>query len=247
MILRRLRLLAFLFPLLLLAVRPVDACACSIPVVGQWPGLRIGLEVPSSPRWAHDLILNASEAWNLAQLWFQENYSPGANVYSFFDSPVGNVTISFAIPAAFASIAVGWTEYVLQASSTILSAHVFLDGSIFNATEAPNVTMQEYGFRIVLHELGRVLGLGSVMDGLDIMDPIQTLTSASVPPLISLIDLFALHVLASTPSPPSAGITLNTDQSFFLNAWNITGLPFGEQSHNGLKVCMNHDDRFTGC
>ena len=167
-------------------------------------------------------------------------------MYSFFESPVGNVTFSFAIPAAFDSIAVGWTEYVLQASSTILAAHVFLDGGIFNESEAPNVTMQEYGFRIALHELGRVLGLGNVMDGLDIMDPIETLASASVPPLISLIDLFALHVLASSSSPPFGGITLSTDQSFFLNAWNITG-SFREHSPNEPKACTNNDDRFNGC
>jgi len=218
----QIRLLAALFPLLLVAAaRPVYACTYSIPVVGRWQSLQVGLDIPPAPLWARDLILNASRVWNFAQLWFQRIYSPGGSVYRFVDSSTGNVTISFGVPAAFASIAVGWTEYAFEGATTIVGAHVFLDGNVFGDVGEPNASALDFGFRIALHELGRVLGLGSLIDGLDIMDPVGTVNAAAQPPLISLIDLFALHVLASEPSLPSSTIVLNTDQQVVLNAWTL--------------------------
>jgi hypothetical protein len=54
------------------------------------------------------------------------------------------------------------------------------------------------------------------------MNPIGTTSHALDPPLISMIDLFALHVLASEPFF-SSPVVLNTDQHAILNAWNILG------------------------
>jgi hypothetical protein len=177
-------------------------------------------------------VLDAASAWNLAQVWFQQNYFPDGSVFTFVASSSGNVTVSFGMPAQFASIAVGWTQYVLNGTSTILGAHVFLDGNIFNAHQVPNVTGQEYGFRLALHELGRVLGLGSTVDGMDVMDPLGTVGRAAEPPIISFIDLFALHMLASEPSISSPTIALSTDQNVLLNAWNLIGFRFGNQNSN---------------
>ena len=222
--------LAFLLPLLLaLCVRPAYACTYSIPVVGRWSALQIGLIIPSTPSWARTLILNAARAWNLAQLWFQQNYFPEGNVFTFVASPFGNVTISYGLPAGFASIAVGWTQYAMYGSSTIATAHVFLDGSVFNDPREPNTTGLDLGFRLALHELGRVLGLGSLVDGSDVMDPVGTVLRADQPPIISFIDLFALHVLASEPSLSTLTIVLSTDQKVFVNAWNLVGASLNNQ------------------
>jgi hypothetical protein len=165
--------------------------------------------------------LNASRVWNLAQIWFQHNYYPDGEVYRFVESRTGNVTISFTMPTQCASIAVGWTRYILGASSTILAAHVFLDGSVFNNTQEPNATMQMFGLRVALHELGRVLGLGNLVDGHDIMDPIGTVARANAPPVISFIDLYALHTLATEPFPSPPVIAVSTDQQVSLNAWSL--------------------------
>ena len=229
--LHRLKFLGLILPfLLMLAPGPVHACTYSIPVVGRWPNLQIVLQVPQVPRWAHDIVTNASQVWNTAQLWFQRNYFPGSKVYEFIESGSGNVTVSFEIPPEFAAIAVGWTQYVLDATLNILGAHVYLDGAVFNKPSEPNTTTQALAFRLALHELGRVLGLGSLVDGQDIMDPIGTVSHAMFPPIISVIDLFALHELASTSSF-SSPITLSTDQQVVLNGWSLLPDPYEMQAN----------------
>jgi hypothetical protein len=87
-----------------------------------------------------------------------------------------------------------------------------------------------YGLRVALHELGRVLGLGSLVDGRDIMDPIGTLARAAVPPMISIIDLFALHTLATEAAFSSPVIVLSTDQQVSLSALDLLDHPFANQA-----------------
>ena len=235
---------------LIVTVRPAYATTYSIPVVGRWSTLQVGLRIPSNPTWAHDLVLNASQVWNMAQVWFTQNYFPGGKVYTFVESPVGNATVAFGMPAECASIAVGWTQYNLNNSLTIIGAHVFLDGGVFNPGQEHNETTLEYGFRIALHELGRVLGLGSLVDGLDIMDPIGTVSHALDPPIISMIDLFALHVLASEPFF-SSPIVLNTDQHVLINAWNLLGISPNNQTATGIDgsaaICPLRAVKFSFC
>jgi hypothetical protein len=194
------------------------------------------------------VVLGAARVWNLAQLWFQQNYFPDGRVFTFVASPSGNVTVSYGMPAGFVSIAVGWTEYVLDGASTIASAHVFLDGSSLGVPQEPNVTGLEFGFRLALHELGRALGLGSLVSGSDIMDPVGTISRATQPPMISFIDLFALHILASEQVSPSPAIVLNTDQNVSLNAWSLLGgsldNPLSTASHGStvagtVRLCEN--------
>lgn len=60
-------------------------------------------------------------------------------------------------------------QHILDKSLTIIGAHVFLDEGVSNAGQEHNATSREYGFCLAPHELGRVLGLGSLVDGLDIM------------------------------------------------------------------------------
>ena len=177
----------------------------SIPVIGRYSTLTIGLQIPSTPKWAHDVVVNASKVWTQGQLWFQQSLLLTSNVYSFIESKIGGVIVSFNMPKAYAGFAVGWTEYRFAASSktSIVSARVFLHHDIFNSTQAGNATANQYAFRIALHELGRVLGLGSILDGQDIMDPRQPASAATQQPLLSTLDLYAVHVLASGNTVPS--------------------------------------------
>ena len=119
-------------------------------------------------------------------------------------------------------MAVGWTDYTFAPSSTtIVSARTYLDPSVFNAAQENNATAKQYAFRLALHELGRVLGLGNLIDGNDIMDPLATPNRATQPPMISTLDLYAVHVLASENTLTSLVIVLNTDQYQLLNAWAL--------------------------
>jgi hypothetical protein len=200
---------------------PAYAHEYSIPVNGRFGNSRIALAIPSTPKWAHDIVLNASLAWNNAQLWYQHSYSPDGNVFKYVESSPANATVNFALPTLCSGFAVGWTEYALaQSSNTILSARIFLDQTVFNANQENNVTARHYAFWLALHELGRALGLGSVLDGHDIMDPMGAPNRVSEQPMLSTLDLFAVHVLASE-SRYTSPIVLNTDQYQLLNAWNF--------------------------
>ena len=200
---------------------PARAEEYSIPVTGRFATSRITLAIPPTPKWAHDTLSNASLVWNRGQLWFQHTYSPDGNVFTFTESNPANATINYALPPPCIGLAVGWTEYdFARSSNTIISARIFLDPVVFSASQEENMTARQYAFRVALHELGRVLGLGSVLDVHDIMDPIGTPNRIWDPPTLSTLDLYAVHVLASDKTYTSP-IVLNTDQYQLLNAWDL--------------------------
>jgi hypothetical protein len=49
--------------------------------------------------------------------------------------------------------------------------------------------------------MGRILGLGSVLDGKDIMEPRYTPERVTGAPKFSTLDLYALHILAQGSAP----------------------------------------------
>lgn len=173
----------------------------SIPINGRFSSLVISISIPESPTWAHDLVVNATIAWNLAQLW-QSSAGPA---YTFVEANDGSATakVSYDMPKAYAGIAVGWTNYNFNPGSrtSIKSTQTYLDPTVFNEAQAGNLTGRQYAFWLALHELGRVLGLGSILDSADVMDPMATPTRALEPPTLSTLDLYAVHVLASGSAP----------------------------------------------
>jgi hypothetical protein len=131
------------------------------------------------------------------------------------------------MPEAYAGFAVGWTEYdyVPYSNYTIRSTITYLDPSAFTPSQANNDTARQYAFRLALHELGRILGLGSILDGRDIMDPRDTINRARESPMISTLDLYALQVLASGNAPDFVTLPSNIqdqliDASLFLTPAN---------------------------
>jgi hypothetical protein len=177
--------------------RPAHAAAYSISVNGRFSHLKIGLVIPSTPKWAHDVVLNASLAWNRAQVWYQQISSSERTVYTFVEANNGNAIVNFNMPRAYSGIAVGWTDYeYAPASKTIIvSTQTFLDPKVFNSSHENNATARRYAFWLALHELGHVLGLGSVLDSQDIMDPLWTTNRAA--PMLSMLDIYAVCMLAS--------------------------------------------------
>lgn len=191
--------------LVMATLTPVSAAAQpSIPINGRYSVLTIKIYIPLSPRWAHDVVLNATVAWNRAQLTYLQN-NPAATVYTFVETDDGTATsvVSFSMPAAYASIAVGWTNYkfVPGSRSSVVSTQTYLTPTIFSEAQANNGTARRYAFWLALHELGRVLGLGSLMDGKDIMEPRYFSGRVDEVPQFSTLDLYALHVLAQGSAP----------------------------------------------
>ena len=173
----------------------------SIPINGQYPALVIGLRIQATPQWAHDIVLSASLVWNQAQVWYQQTNSSTGAVYTFVEAGNGSATVNFSMPQAYSGIAVGWTNYKFAPLSRVIivSTQTFLDPNVFNSLQENNATTRQSAFWLALHELGRVLGLGSVLDGHDIMDPLWTPYRAT--PMLSTLDVYALHVLASGGVP----------------------------------------------
>jgi len=175
----------------------------------------IGVRIPSTPKWAHDTVVNATVTWNEAQSWYQESEPTQGQVYSLEESPDGGAEISFTMPSAYSEIAVGWTTYELAPSSkTITATHTYLDSAIFSADQSNNLTARQYAFRLALHELGRVLGLGSLLDGRDIMDPRSNPSRVHETPVLSTLDLYALSVLASGYAPNFVTLLGNVSNEF---------------------------------
>jgi hypothetical protein len=174
----------------------------SIPITGRYPSLTIEIYIPPTPAWAYDVVVNATLAWNAAQLWM----NPSSPTYTLLPTDDGSApaTVSYQMPEAYASFAVGWTSYKFSPNSptSILSTQTFLDPSVFNQAQEENVTARLYAFRLAIHELGRVLGLGSILDGKDVMDPRATPERALQPVMFSTLDLYALHTLAQGSAPP---------------------------------------------
>ena len=171
-------------------------------------------------------MLNASIAWDHAQVWYQQYASVPGNVYSLVESNYGAASISFTMPAAYSGFAVGWTDYEFAPSSktTIVSTQTYLDPHVFSNSQESNLTARQYALRLALHELGRVLGLGSVLDGRDIMDPTATPSRATESPLLSTLDLYALYVLASGNAPNFVTLPSNVQNQFVNAATFISGL-----------------------
>jgi hypothetical protein len=219
----------------------------SIPITGRYSELTIKIFIPSSPQWAYDVVLNATNAWNQAQLWYLQN-TPSATAYTFVETNDGTATsaVSFSMPAEFASIAVGWTSYKFAAGSrtSITSTQTYLTPRIFNDAGASNATARRYAFWLALHELGRILGLGSVLDGKDIMEPRYTPERVSGTPMLSTLDLYAVHVLAEGQAPTFVTLPYGVqDQlvlatSFLPNAHEIllAPMPASNQLASGTQV-----------
>lgn len=182
----------------------------------------IKISIPLSPAWAHDVVVNATVAWNNAQLW-QNSAGP---VYTFVEANDGSATakVTYQMPSAYAGIAVGWTNYNYEPNSrtSIKSTQTYLDPSVFTEAQANNLTARQYAFWLATHELGRILGLGSILGSQDIMDPMATPARVSAPPMLSTLDLYAVQVLASGNAPPFVTLP-NNIQNQMVDATTFLG------------------------
>ena len=197
---------AFLLLLILVTfLPPAHASGQSIPINGRYSTLTIPIYIPAYPKWAHDVVLNATIAWNKAQAWYSQS-NASAPTYRFVETSDGTATaiVTFDMPKAYAGIAVGWTDYKFARGSrtSITSTQTYLDPTVFSQGQESNMTARHLAFWLALHELGRILGLGSVLDGQDIMEPRATPERASQIPRLSTLDLYAIQVLALGATPP---------------------------------------------
>jgi hypothetical protein len=208
-----------LFLAIIVGTTPLVAAAQpSIPVYGRYSTLTIKIYIPTYPKWAHDVVLNATIAWNQAQqLWAAQNNYSGP-VYTFTETSEANATsvVSFSMPSTYAAFAVGWTNYKYAAGSqtSIVRTETYLAPNVFSADQAGNATARHYAFWLALHEMGRVLGLGSILDGKDIMEPRYTPERITETPRFSTLDLYTLHELAAGSAPSFVTLPTGMNDQF---------------------------------
>jgi len=168
-----------------------DTQAQSIPILGVYPNHLVGLNIPPTPKWAHDIILNASQVWNEAQLEFQKQY--GGEVYRFVEASCC-VNVEYAtLPSGvmgFTTVAYSQLPSDAVLGGVFSSVTVLLPPDIFGVAEPKDVMV---AFLIVLHELGHVLGLNELVGTHDAMDMFIWENQGR----ISTLDLFAVTHLAS--------------------------------------------------
>ena len=209
-----------ILPIMLLVLTilatPSAAAQPSIPINGRYSIITVKIYIPAYPKWAHDTVLKAAIAWNQAQLWSLRNNPSKMFYFLEADESTATSIVSFSMPSAYSTLAVGWTCYTFAPGSTteITSTQTYLNPSIFNASQASNVTATRYGFWLALHELGRILGLGSVLDQHDIMDPLYTPERINGVPQLSTLDLYALHVLAQGSDPNFVALPVGVQDLF---------------------------------
>lgn len=172
-----------------------------MPVNGYFAYSTVTVSIDETNAWAHDLVVKAMQVWNQAQLWFQETQT--GPMFEFVEDPSGMVRVEFSLPPAYADFA-SWTEYEYQERDQIVGAKVY-----FDAANTFNPDNENYAYRLALHELGHVLGLGIVLGTTDIMDARQ-FQSANLQPEISTLDLYAIQAQA----PKFTFVNLPSDISY---------------------------------
>jgi len=159
----------------------------AMPVNGYFAYSTVTVNIDEENVWAHDLVVKAMGVWNKAQLSFLETQT--GPVFEFVEDPSGMVRVEFSLPPSYADFA-SWTEYEYQGRDQIVGAEVY-----FDATNTFNPENENYAYRLALHELGHVLGLGIILGTTDIMDARQ-FQSDDLQPEISTLDLYAIQAQA---------------------------------------------------
>jgi hypothetical protein len=190
-------LLVLLFALL---VHTTDATRStySIPLAeARWTEYTIHVQVPSSPMWARDAVIDAMNTWNLAQMWFVEGRDPiginnvGKRFYQFEEAKQGS-----QVAVVFEDNAIG--PYSGQGTPFIVSGRIY-SARVSIALVSPN-TGRAYNssiiLRIALHEFGHVLGLLHSDISTDVM--YYDWNWIAQP---STLDLYAISVLAGGLTP----------------------------------------------
>jgi hypothetical protein len=188
------RILILVFVLGLTISFPPVPSVYVIPLEGaRWSSNTIPIYISGGEEWQQNQTLRAMQLWDQAQLWFAREYFPNSSVYTLeAGDSSAPVQVTLVSSSTVAENILGWTNYHEQ-NGVIESANVRIA-----AANSEHTTLV-----LSAHELGHVLGLGDdvICCETDLMNTFPTVNNASALP--TTLDLYALHVLASTNAIPS--------------------------------------------
>ena len=188
---QRMRINLYVLPLfLLLSILPFAHAQATytIPISSIWQTGRIIVQIQSTPTWAHDSVIQAMQIWNQAQQWFRTTYYPTGGVLKLVEGSPGDAVVTFA-----------WNPIICGAYGSAGGCTTSWSG--YNAHAKTTIDLQwgpDYTSAIAVHELGRVLGIGTATYPQDLMNINNDVHMPST------LDLYGVHLLASGSSAHSA-------------------------------------------
>lgn len=69
----------------------------SVSISNGFATYTMGLQIEQTPKWAHDMVLSAAEAWNMAQIWYRSHFNQPGPVYTFVEVPIYSMHRSHTI------------------------------------------------------------------------------------------------------------------------------------------------------
>jgi hypothetical protein len=183
----------------------------SIPLEGiVWPSNTITVHIQSTPSWAHESVVAAMTAWNEAQVWFKNTYYPTGAVFNLVEAP-SNTAVPFT-GAAIVSFTSNTITCGQETADGCTTWHISTISTTTNTITTIDIEWtKDYTNHVSLHEVGRILGLGTAIytSQLNGNPDIMSEDWSAGTPAISTLDLYAVHLMASGTSVTSATLPQN--------------------------------------
>jgi hypothetical protein len=181
----------------------------AVPILWHAPMVGIGIMVPANPSWAYNVVLQAITEWNREQAQFVATYYPndtGQDVYHLYATTQNPaVVMSFQSTGADLTSALGLPDALAMTNYDGQQFTIGINAALINVPD--NATSHELLYRVVLHELGHVMGLGELMGTDDIMNQVVFYyTNHNSVSYISTTDLYAIRQMVMLPSAETAPV-----------------------------------------
>ncbi len=182
----------------------------SAPTLWHTRQLTLSVQIIGGPSWARDSVNRSMAEWNYQQKGFTQRFyqndslgMQGTCVTCVAFQTNANDSYQFYFSQTYPVVTIVFSQGDSHPAGGELALTSY-DGKQFTIsvqsilTNVPdNETSREVLYRVMLHELGHVMGLGHIFDGKDIMDGnAYFLTDLHKKSYISTVDLNAVRQLA---------------------------------------------------
>jgi len=177
----------------------------AIPVLWHTSHHELSVSAPAEPKRAYEAIQKAVIEWDRTMQWFSENYyrneTHHSEFYFYMTTGEADVKVNYGTPS---------NNYLGLAENVNDRFIITIDNTLVqNETTVSTETL----YRVALHELGHVMGIGDMYRSQDIMNGLAYFYgNIAKPSYLSTLDLYAIHTLASNdPAHSFSFIYLPTD------------------------------------